>query len=70
MKARFGHRGLKTQGALNPPSTEILALNPSPSIVHCRGDFSFPALWPCSFFLMGPLFILCSSLCPFTGWIC
>lgn len=39
MKARFGDRGLKTQVPLNPPSTEILALNPSHGIVCCRGDF-------------------------------
>lgn len=41
MKARFGDRGLKTQGPPNPPSTEILALNPSYGIVCCCGDF-FP----------------------------
>lgn len=39
MKARFGDRGLKTQGPPNPPSTEILALNPSYGIVCCCGDF-------------------------------
>ena len=39
LKARFGDRGLKTQGPPNPPSTEILALNPSYGIVRCRGDF-------------------------------
>ena len=38
-KVRFGDRGLKTQRPPNPPSTEILALNPSYGIVRCRGDF-------------------------------
>lgn len=42
MKARFGDRGLKTKGPPNPPSTEILALNPSYGIVCCHGDF-FPS---------------------------
>lgn len=51
MKARFGDRGLKTQGPLNPPSTEILALNPSYGIVSCRGDF-FLSLFFFSFFLV------------------
>lgn len=51
MKARFGDRGLKTQGPLNPPSTEILALNPSYGIVSCRGDF-FLSLFFFFFFLV------------------
>lgn len=55
MKARFGDRGLKTQGPPNPPSTEILALNPSYGIVCCCGDFClFFFLWQ-SFFLMDSL---------------
>lgn len=47
----FGDRGLETLGPLNPPSTEILALNPSYGIVCCCGDFIPLFLWQ-SFFLM------------------
>lgn len=55
MKARFGDRGLKNAGTPNPPSTEILALNPSYGIVCCRRDFFLSFfLWP-SFFLMDSL---------------
>lgn len=60
MKARFGDRGLKTQGPLNPPSTEILALNPSYGIVSCRGDFFLSLFF--FFFFWWPSFFLMDSL--------
>lgn len=57
MKARFGDRGLKTQGPPNPPSTEILALNPSYGIVCCCGDF-------CLFFFVAVILFNGLSLAP------
>lgn len=62
MKARLGDRGLKTQGPPNPPSTEILALNPNYGIVCCCGDL-FLFLWQ-SFFLMDSLSLLFHLLLP------